>query len=62
MFTNNGIESYKKRFRKYFGSNLSEIIELAIMVVERAKKSMGKIRKHMDDNMGKIKRVLESKK
>ena len=62
VFTNNGIESYKKRFRKYFGSNLHEITELAIMVVERPKKSMGKIRKHMDDNMGKIRQVLESKK
>lgn len=25
VFTNNGIDSFKKRFRKYFGSNFMEV-------------------------------------
>lgn len=57
-FTNNGIDSYKKRFRKYFGSNFTEIFELALSLIERQKKSLEKISKNMGEGEGKMRRVL----
>ena len=61
-FTNNGIESYKKRFRKYFGSNFTEIFELCLNLIERQKKSLEKICRNMGDNELKMRKVIESKK
>ena len=39
VFTNNGVASFKKKFRKYFGSNFMEIEELCMIIIERKNKS-----------------------
>jgi hypothetical protein len=62
IFTNNGVDSFKKRFRKYFGSNFLEIEELCMSIIERQKKSLEKICKSMDDSEDKMKRLLDSKR
>ena len=40
IFTNNGIDAFKKRFRKYFGSNFTEVQELCFAIVERQKRAL----------------------
>jgi hypothetical protein len=50
IFTNNGIDSYKKRFRKYFGSNFMEVQELCFAIVDRQKRSLDRVAKSMEDS------------
>ena len=47
IFTNNGIDSFKKRFRKYFGSNFMEVQELCFAIVDRQKRSLDRVAKSM---------------
>jgi len=45
---------FKKRFRKYFGSNFLEVLELCLAVLDKQKKSLEKIGKSMEDNKEKM--------
>lgn len=61
IFTNNGIDSFKKRFRKYFGSNFMEAQELCFAIVERQKRALDRIGKSMEDCREKLARLVEGK-
>jgi len=56
------VESFKKRFRKYFGSNFLEIEELCMSLIERQKKSLQKICKSMESSEEKLSKLLVDKK
>lgn len=61
IFTNNGIDSFKKRFRKYFGPNFMEAQELCLAIVERQKKSLERVGRSTEDSQEKLKRLMENK-
>jgi hypothetical protein len=61
IFTNNGIDSFKKRFRKYFGSNFMEVQELCFAIVDRQKRAIDRIARSMDDCREKLARLVDGK-
>lgn len=61
IFTNNGIDSFKKRFRKYFGQNFMETQELCLAIVERQKKSLERVGRSTEDSQEKLNRLVENK-